>query len=275
MGDAIAQSHLGLEYPDQRFGDMQMNVLVAYDTATFSPVYCDVFEGSCLDKTSVREMLADIGFKDRLFLADRGASSSSGGNAIYISTIVLTYSCRTNPSIPDSSLSSEPLSSSSSVSSSNPPASSSAPDNKYYSSIDWSKSGASLKTSLSSLILPHKNLGYDGLWTAYESSDVDSNGKILDMYSNYHWSTSGDKCGNYSKEGDCFNREHTIPQSVFSEAAPMVSDLNHVFPTDGKVNGVRSNHPHGNVANATYTSGNGSKLGTGSSLNKGYGGDGV
>lgn len=67
-------SDYGLKYP--RFGDMQMNVLVAYDTTTFSPVYCDVFEGSSLDKASVKDMLADIPFKDRLFLADRGFYSA-------------------------------------------------------------------------------------------------------------------------------------------------------------------------------------------------------
>jgi len=48
----------------------------------------------------------------------------------------------------------------------------------------------------------------------------------------------------------------------------MVSDPYHIWPTDGKVNGMRSNYPHGVVGNATYTSLNGSKLG--SNLNSGY-----
>ena len=52
----------------------------------------------------------------------------------------------------------------------------------------------------------------------------------------------------------------------------MVSDAHHVIPTDGKVNGQRSNYPHGNVTSATWTSLNGSKRGTGSN-NAGYSGN--
>lgn len=43
----------------------------------------------------------------------------------------------------------------------------------------------------------------------------------------------------------------------------MVSDAFHVYPTDGKVNGMRSNFPFGGKKNATYTSSNGSMLGSG------------
>ena len=42
----------------------------------------------------------------------------------------------------------------------------------------------------------------------------------------------------------------------------------HIYPTDGKVNGVRGNYPFGNVSTASYTSSNGSKLGV--SANLGY-----
>ena len=41
----------------------------------------------------------------------------------------------------------------------------------------------------------------------------------------------------------------------------MVSDMFHVVPTDGKVNGQRSNFPFGEVSSASWTSQNGSKLG--------------
>ncbi|MBL0144731.1 MAG: endonuclease [Chitinophagaceae bacterium] len=66
-----------------------------------------------------------------------------------------------------------------------------------------------------------------------------------------------------SIEGDCYNREHSTPQSWFSSASPMVSDAHHIFPTDGKVNGMRNNYPYGEVTSATFTSLNGGKLGTG------------
>ncbi len=41
----------------------------------------------------------------------------------------------------------------------------------------------------------------------------------------------------------------------------MVSDAFHIYPTDGKVNGIRSNYPFGTVKSPTTTTGNGSKLG--------------
>jgi endonuclease I len=64
----------------------------------------------------------------------------------------------------------------------------------------------------------------------------------------YNYSTgSTQRCGNYSAEGSCYNREHIIPQSTFGSAAPMVSDAHFITPTDGKVNGQRSSYPHGTV----------------------------
>jgi endonuclease I len=78
------------------------------------------------------------------------------------------------------------------------------------------------------------------------------------------------RCGTYSVEGDCYNREHIIPQSTFGSAAPMVSDAHFITPTDGKVNGQRSNYPHGPVTSPTWTSRNGSKLGA--STTAGYSG---
>ena len=41
----------------------------------------------------------------------------------------------------------------------------------------------------------------------------------------------------------------------------MVSDIHHIPPTDGKVNGMRSNNPFGVVTSPSFTSQNGSKLG--------------
>jgi hypothetical protein len=42
----------------------------------------------------------------------------------------------------------------------------------------------------------------------------------------------------------------------------MVSDAHFIPPTDGKVNGIYLVSPHGNVATASITTLNGSKLGT-------------
>ena len=69
--------------------------------------------------------------------------------------------------------------------------------------------------------------------------------------------------GNYSKEGDCYNREHTWPKSWWGGGVePQYTDLFHLYPTDGYVNGIRSNWPLGVVATPSYTSTDGAKLGT-------------
>jgi endonuclease I len=81
------------------------------------------------------------------------------------------------------------------------------------------------------------------------------------MYSNCEFTFVSDQCGNYSSECECYNREHSFPQSWFGNASPMVSDLFQVYPTDGKVNGYRGNYPYGKVTNPGVTTGNGSKLG--------------
>lgn len=152
--------------------------------------------------------------------------------------------------------------------------------NGYYSTATGT--GYTLKTQLYNIIKGHNSKGYDALYTCYMTSDRDyyyeNDGSVLDMYSEnptakdaYNFKatvTGGDHCGNYSVEGDCYNREHIIPQSVFNSNSPMVSDPQLVCPTDGKVNGLRSNYPHGMVGNASKTTLNGSKLGSAS--NSGY-----
>jgi len=151
----------------------------------------------------------------------------------------------------------------------------------YYSSANG-LSGAALKTALSSIITNgHQDKGYSGLWTAYKTTDIDKNyendGSIMDIYSEkpsgvdpYKYTPGTNQCGTYSVEGNCYNREHIVPQSLFSQSAPMVSDVHFIRATDGKVNGMRSNYPFGKVGTATFTSQNGSKLGSSSS--SGYAG---
>ena len=134
----------------------------------------------------------------------------------------------------------------------------------YYSAADG-KNTSALRASLQTIISNGTiDVGYAGLWSAYAKTDENSAGKIWDMYSNCTFTYSTKQCGNYTAECDCYNREHTSPQSWFNSNAPMVSDLFNVYPTDGKVNGERSNYPYGEVGTATYTSANGSKLGTSS-----------
>ena len=132
----------------------------------------------------------------------------------------------------------------------------------YYQNANGKK-GAALKSALCGIIYNRTEKSYDYLWTAFYSTDVRSNGKIWDMYSNITNYTPVTSGSSYSEEGDCYNREHSFPQSWFGGNAPMYTDLHHIYPTDGFVNGKRSNYPFGEVGNASYTSANGfSKLGT-------------
>ena len=132
----------------------------------------------------------------------------------------------------------------------------------YYQKADGQK-GSSLKTALADIISNHTTISYDGLLDAYKTTDKRSDGKVWDMYSNTtNFTFDKDKAGNYKKEGDVYNREHSVPQSWFSKESPMKSDLVHVVPTDGYVNNRRGNYPFGETNGEKYKSNNGfSKLG--------------
>lgn len=138
----------------------------------------------------------------------------------------------------------------------------------YYSSAE-NLSGESLRAALHSIVRNHSSVSYSQLWDSFYSTDMrPDNGKVWDIYSDrpgqtaaYYYTFGNDQCGSYSSEGSCYNREHSVPKSWFGDAAPMYTDLFHLYPTDGFVNGKRGNLPFGEVANATWTSTNGSKLG--------------
>ena len=150
----------------------------------------------------------------------------------------------------------------------------------YYDSAQG-LTGYQLKTALKDIIDNHTAYSYNELYTIYETTDSDyyyeNDGSVLDMYSEnpagqdpYNYQHHQNTCGQYSGEGDCYNREHIIPQSIFNSASPMKSDAHFVVPTDGYVNNRRSSYPFGDVSGATWTSQNGSKLGN--CANAGYSG---
>ena len=140
----------------------------------------------------------------------------------------------------------------------------------YYSAAE-NKSGQELRSAMHNIIKNHTSLSYSELWQAFYTTDArPDNGKVWDMYSDrpgsvpsYYFTFGSDQCGNYSGEGDCYNREHSVPKSWFGgSVAPMYTDLFHLIPTDGFVNSKRGNLPFGKVVNPTWTSTNGSKVGT-------------
>lgn len=134
--------------------------------------------------------------------------------------------------------------------------------------------GYELKTALKEIINNQTVLSYNSLDDLYIQTDKDlyyeNDNTLLDIYSekpngpdsyNYGFG-EGDQCGNYNSEADCWNKEHVFPQGFFNEQLPMRTDLHQVLPTDGYVNNRRSNYPFGKVGSASWTSTNGSKVGT-------------
>ena len=138
----------------------------------------------------------------------------------------------------------------------------------YYNSANG-LTGNQLKVALHNIIKGHTSITYAKIWTAFWSTDNKGNGVVWDMYSDrpggtppYIYYLGQDQCGNYSNEGDCYNREHSWPQSWFNNDGTARTDLHHIFPVDGQVNNRRSNYAFGEVRSASWTSQNGSKLGT-------------
>ncbi|MEE4197667.1 MAG: endonuclease [Bacteroidales bacterium] len=138
----------------------------------------------------------------------------------------------------------------------------------YYDSATGT--GYLLKTQLHDIIKDHTSLSYTpGVWDAFYTTDVRPDGYVWDMYSDvpggsadYYYTLGSDQCGNYSGEGSCYNREHSFPKSWFDDGYPMYTDLFHLYPTDGFVNGQRGNYPFGEVGSIEWESSNGSKVGT-------------
>lgn len=148
----------------------------------------------------------------------------------------------------------------------------------YYSTATGT--GYTLKTQLFNIIKNQTDLGYSGLWVTYQTSDRDvftgtgyeNDNTIYDMYTEnptgsagecgFIYGTDQDTGSGGGSECDVYNREHIVPQSIFSQAAPMRHDAHFVTPTDKKVNGDRGDNPHGNVAVVSSTTNNGGKHGT-------------
>ncbi len=132
----------------------------------------------------------------------------------------------------------------------------------YYDTADG-LTGYSLKSELHNIIDDHNDRGYGALWDLYETSDVRTDGKVWEMYSDcdFEFVTDQDSGSGGTTECDVFNREHSFPKSWFNDASPMHNDPFHVIPSDKKVNSVRGNFAYGETNSATYTSLNGSKLG--------------
>ena len=122
------------------------------------------------------------------------------------------------------------------------------PTNYYNRAIG--KSDEALMTALRNIIREHNQLSYNALWDAFKSTDTDSEGYIIDMYSNCRYRPN-EHGGSAKNVGDGYNREHSFPKSWFDDGYPMYTDLFHLYPTDIRVNSQRSNYPFGVCENGT------------------------
>ena len=126
----------------------------------------------------------------------------------------------------------------------------------YYSAADGKKSDA-LRQALKGIISSHTTVSYGNLGSLMQYSDTeDADGKnVVDIYTNCTFTVSGALTwASSGSVGAGMNREHTVPQSWFDEASPMVSDAFHIYPTDCKANNNRSSYLYGEF------SGNGTLL---------------
>ena len=121
----------------------------------------------------------------------------------------------------------------------------------YYNNAN-NKSDQALMAALHSIIDGHTKRSYDQLKVDFKTTDCNGN-IIIDRYSNSQFTYGTDFCGNYNGVGDCYNREHSIPNSWWggSTSDTAYTDLHHMFPVDGWVNSERGNHPFGNCANGS------------------------
>ena len=121
----------------------------------------------------------------------------------------------------------------------------------YYDNAK-NKSDQALMTALHQIIRGHTKRSYPQLWSDFKTTDCNGN-IIIDRYSSTQFTYSTDQCGQYNGLGDCYNREHSIPNSWWgsSSSDTAYTDLHHMFPVDGWVNNERGNYPFGDCSNGT------------------------
>ena len=126
-----------------------------------------------------------------------------------------------------------------------------APSNYYNNAKN--KSDQALMSALHQIINGHTKRSYSQLWSDFKTTDCNGT-TIIDRYSTTQFTYSSSQCGSggYSGVGDCYNREHSVPNSWWGATQDtMYTDLFHMYPVDGWVNNERGNYPFGDCANGT------------------------
>ncbi len=117
------------------------------------------------------------------------------------------------------------------------------PEN-YYADVNGKKNADAILNTLCGIIDDHTVIAYSGLEPYYEQTDF-YNDTLWDMYSTCTFYMSH---ANVPQSAVCdgWNKEHVCCQSWLG-SGPMVSDLFNVYPTDARINNLRSNYPYGVV----------------------------
>jgi len=129
------------------------------------------------------------------------------------------------------------------------------------------KKGLQIRDVLYSQIVNHTVLEYIDVRGDKALVDLNSDGKIWDIYSNCSFDR-WDYCDNTNYdtevECECYNREHILPKSFWggSTTEPMYTDLHHIYSTDNATNQKRSAWPYAEVTGTvSYSNALGTKVG--------------
>ena len=120
----------------------------------------------------------------------------------------------------------------------------------YYNYVDGKTNTDNILNALCQIIDNHTVISYQALEPYYEQTDFYAD-SLWEMYSTCYF-TMADANVPQSAVCDGWNKEHVCCQSWLG-SGPMVSDLFNVYPTDARVNNLRSNFPYGEVAGANGT----------------------
>jgi hypothetical protein len=133
--------------------------------------------------------------------------------------------------------------------------------NPYYDATQ-NKWDEDLESTLKSIItFNYLDLGYNGvrdeMFMRVDNKAFNGQGATQNTLECFY---TGTLAVGYTSRTDCqntfnFNTEHTMPQSFFNSAQPMMSDMFHLWPTDANANSERANKPFGVVSNPTWTVG--------------------
>jgi Endonuclease I/Secretion system C-terminal sorting domain len=114
---------------------------------------------------------------------------------------------------------------------------------------------AAFRASIKAGLPAHITLGYNTARSRMYGNCDNQSSTVTCVYGGYvashPFGSSATSIG--LPNGKIINAEHTIPQSFFSQADPMVSDMCHLFPTYETWNGVRSNFPFSEIPDAQTT----------------------